>query len=162
MEEDVSMKKVFLFVMISALGITAFSQTRIAPQKSKDEILNETYCTGLFSTLDAVYFDLLDNKVSGTVVGYQNVLDWLQGRVAGLNVYSSKYNRRIPFIRNQRAGVFVDEIPVDYDYLSMLPVTDIAMIKVIKGPFAHPLAGPGGTIAIYTVRGGDEEEPVDE
>src|SRR4026208_15703 len=115
------MKKVFLFVMISALGITAFSQTRIAPQKSKDEILNETYCTGLFSTLDAVYFDLMDNKVSGTVVGYQNVLDWLQGRVAGLNVYSSKYNRRIPFIRNQRAGVFVDEIPVDYDYLSMLP-----------------------------------------
>jgi len=44
----------------------------------------------------------------------------------------------------------------------MLPVTDIAMIKVIKGPFAHPLAGTGGTIAIYTVRGGDEEEPVDE
>jgi len=156
------MKKVFLFILVFSFCVAAFGQVRIAPQKTKGEILNETYCTGLFSTLDAVYFDLLDDKVSGTVVGYQNVLDWLQGRVAGLNVYSSKYNRRIPFIRNQRAGVFVDEIPVDYDYLSMLPVTDIAMIKVIKGPFAHPLAGPGGTIAIYTVRGGDEEEPVDE
>lgn len=155
------MKKVFLFILVFSFCVAAFGQVRIAPQKTKDEILNETYCTGLFSTLDAVYFDLLDDKVSETVVGYQNVLDWLQGRVAGLNVYSSKYNRRIPFIRNQRAGVFVDEIPVDYDYLSMLPVTDIAMIKVIKGPFAHPLAGPGGTIAIYTVRGGDEEEPVD-
>jgi hypothetical protein len=162
MEEDVKMKKVFLFILVFSFCVAAFGQVRIAPQKTKDEILNETYCTGLFSTLDAVYFDLLDDKVSGTVVGYQNVLDWLQGRVAGLNVYSSKYNRRIPFIRNQRAGVFVDEIPVDYDYLSMLPVTDIAMIKVIKGPFAHPLAGPGGTIAIYTVRGGDEEEPGDE
>jgi len=158
----VKMKKVFLFILVFSFCVAAFGQVRIAPQKTKDEILNETYCTGLFSTLDAVYFDLLDDKVSETVVGYQNVLDWLQGRVAGLNVYSSKYNRRIPFIRNQRAGVFVDEIPVDYDYLSMLPVTDIAMIKVIKGPFAHPLAGPGGTIAIYTVRGGDEEEPVDE
>ena len=156
------MKKVFLFILVFSFCVAAFGQARISPQKTKDEILNETYCTGLFSTLDAVYFDLLDDKVSGTVVGYQNVLDWLQGRVAGLNVYSSKYNRRIPFIRNQRAGVFVDEIPVDYDYLSMLPVTDIAMIKVIKGPFAHPLAGPGGTIAIYTVRGGDEEEPGDE
>ena len=156
------MKKVFLFILVFSFCVAAFGQVRIAPQKTKDEILNETYCTGLFSTLDAVYFDLLDDKVSGTVVGYQNVLDWLQGRVAGLNVYSSKYNRRIPFIRNQRAGVFVDEIPVDYDYLSMLPVTDIAMIKVIKGPFAHPLAGPGGTIAIYTVRGVDEEEPGDE
>src|SRR6187551_2795431 len=154
MEEDVKMKKVFLFILVFSFCVAAFGQVRIAPQKTKDEILDETYCTGLFSTLDAVYFDLLDDKVSGTVVGYQNVLDWLQGRVAGLNVYSSKYNRRIPFIRNQRAGIFVDEIPVDYDYLSMLPVTDIAMIKVIKGPFAHPLAGPGGTIAIYTVRGG--------
>jgi len=156
------MKKVFLFTLIFALGITAFGQTRIAPQKTRDEILNDTYCTGLFSTLDATYFDFLDNKVIGTVVGYQNVLDWLQGRVAGLNVYHSKYNRRIPFIRNQRAGVFVDEIPVDYDYLNMLPVTDIAMIKVIKGPFAHPLGGPGGTIAIYTIRGGDDEEMGDE
>jgi len=156
------MKKVFLFIAISALGITALGQARIAPQKSRDEILNETYCTGLFSTLDAVYFDLLDQKTSGTVVGYQNVLDWLQGRVAGLNVYNSKYNRRIPFIRNQRAGVFVDEIPVDYDYLNMLPVTDIAMIKVIKGPFANPMGGPGGTIAIYTIRGGDDEEMGDE
>ena len=57
------MKKVFLFTIISALGITAFGQTRIAPQKTRDEILNETYCTGLFSTLDATYFDFLDNKV---------------------------------------------------------------------------------------------------
>jgi hypothetical protein len=147
----------FLFIMISALGITAFAQRRIAPQKTTNEILNEAYCTGLFSTPDAVYFDMLDDRVNGTVVAYQNVLDWLQGRVAGLNVYRSKYNRRIPIVRNQRAGVFVDEIPVDYDYLNMLPVTDIAMIKVIKGPFAHPLAGPGGAIAIYTIRGGDDE-----
>ena len=151
------MKKVFLLVIVCALGMAAFGQIRIAPQKTRNEMLNETYCTGLFSTLDAVYFDLLDDRSNASVMGYQNVLDWLQGRVAGLNVYQAKYNRRIPFIRNQRAGVFVDEIPVDYDYLSMLPVADIAMIKVIKGPFAHPWGGTGGTIAIYTIRGEGEE-----
>ena len=156
------MKKIFLFVIVSSFGIAAFGQTRIAPQKTRNEILNETYCTGLFSTLDAVYFDLLDDRANASVMGYQNVLDWLQGRVAGLNVYRSKYNRRIPVIRNQRAGVFVDEIPVDYDYVNMLPVTDIAMIKVIKGPFAHPWSGAGGTIAIYTIRGGDDEDLGDE
>jgi hypothetical protein len=85
-----------------------------------------------------------------------NVLDWLQGRVAGLHIYNAKYNTRIPYIRNQRAGVFVDEIRVDYDFLSMLPVTDIAMIKVIKGPFGNTSGGPGGTIAIYTIRGDEE------
>lgn len=152
------MKKVLLFILISTFSISAFSQKRIAPQKTREEILNETYCTGLFTTLDADYFDFLDDRVSNSAMGYLNVLDWLQGRVAGLQIYNAKYNTRIPYIRNQRAGVFVDEIRVDYNFLSMLPVTDIAMIKVIKGPFGNTSGGPGGTIAIYTIRGGDEEE----
>jgi hypothetical protein len=154
------MKKVLFFIMISAFSISVFSQKRIAPQKTWKEILNETYCTGLFTTLDADYFDFLDDRVSNSAMGYLNVLDWLQGRVAGLHIYNAKYNTRIPYIRNERAGVFVDEVRVDYDFLSMLPVTDIAMIKVIKGPFGNPTGGPGGTIAIYTIRG-DEENPFD-
>ena len=157
-EEDECMKKVVLLIAGFTFIISAFSQTRIAPQKSREEILNETYCTGLFSTLHADYFDFLDDRVSNTALGYLNVLDWLRGRVAGLQVYNANYNKRIPYIRNQRAGVFVDEILVDYDFISMLPVTDIAMIKVIKGPFSHPWGGAGGTIAIYTIRGDDEEE----
>ena len=151
------MKRAFLFIFLCAFSISSFSQFRIARQKSREEILNETYCTGLFSTLHADYFDFLDDRVSNTALGYFNVLDWLQGRVAGLQVYNAKYNRRIPYIRNQRAGVFVDEILVDYEYISMLPVTDIAMIKVIKGPFSHPWGGSGGSIAIYTIRGDGEE-----
>jgi hypothetical protein len=47
---------------------------------------------------------------------------------------------------------------VDYDYLSMLPVTDIAMIKIIKGPFVGGWSGAGGAIAIYTIRGEDEHK----
>ena len=150
------MRIFFLMITIALFSISAFSQTRIAPQKSQEEILNETYCTGLFSTLHADYFDFLDETVSNSAMGYLNVLDWLKGRVAGLQVYNAKYYTRIPFIRNQRAGVFIDQIPVDYDFLAMLPVTDIAMIKVIKGPFSHPWGGPGGTIAIYTIRGDEE------
>ena len=152
------MKKVFLFIIILIFSISAFSQIRVGPQKTREQILNETYCTGLFTTLDADYFDFLDDRVSSSAMGYLNVLDWLKGRVAGLHIYNAKYYTRIPFIRNQRAGVFVDEIRVDYEYLSMLPIADIAMIKVIKGPFGNPSGGPGGTIAIYTVRGGEDEE----
>ena len=153
------MRSVFLMMTLAVISISVFSQTRISNQKSREEILNETYCTGLFTTLHADYFDFLDDRVSNSAMGYMNVLDWLQGRVAGLQIYTAKYNSRIPFIRNQRAGVFIDEIPVDYNFLSMLPVTDIAMIKVIKGPFSHPWGGSGGTIAIYTIRGDDEEGP---
>ena len=152
------MKRVFLILAIAVFSISAFSQKRVVQQKTKEQILNETYCSGLFSTLDAVYFDFLDERVSNSAMGYINVLDWLQGRVAGLHIYNTRYNTRIPFIRNQRAGVFVDEMRVDYDFLSLLPVTDIAMIKIIKGPFSNPLGGPGGTIAIYTIRGDEEGE----
>jgi hypothetical protein len=152
------MKKFFLIVTITAFSISGFSQKRIAPVKTKEELLNEEYCTGLFNTQQADYFDFLDDNVNTSAMGYLNVLDWLQGRVAGLQVYTTRNNLRIPFIRNQRAGVYVNEVRVDYDYLSMLPVTDIAMIKVIKGPFVGGWGGAGGTIAVYTIRGEDESE----
>ena len=43
-------------------------------------------------------------------------------------------------------------------YLDMLPVTDIAMIKIIKGPFVGAWDGAGGAIVIYTIRGEGNEE----
>lgn len=154
------MKKLFLITTIVAFSITAFSQKRIAQVKTKEELLNEEYC-GLFNTLHADYFDFLDDRVNSSAMSYLNVLDWLQGRVAGLRIYTSRNNLRIPLIRNQRAGVYVNEMRVDYDYLNMLPVTDIAMIKVIKGPFFGGWGGAGGAIAIYTIRGEDGEEDME-
>ena len=152
------MKKLFFIIIVLAFSISAFSQKRIAQLKTKEEILNETYCSGLFNTLHADYFDFLDDRVNASAMGYLNVLDWLQGRVAGLQIYTTNNNVRIPFIRNQRAGVYVDEMWMGFDYLSMLPVTDIAMIKIIKGPFAGGWGGAGGAIAIYTIRGETEDE----
>jgi len=153
------MKKLFLIFAVIAFSIPVFSQKRIAQVKTRQELLNEEYCSGLFNTQNADYFDFSDDRVNTSAMGYLNVMDWLQGRVAGLQVYTTRSNLRIPFIRNQRAGVYVNEIRVDYDYLNMLPVTDIAMIKIIKGPFIGGWGGSGGAIAIYTIRGeGDGEE----
>ena len=151
------MKKLIFISMILAFSVPALAQKRLTQPKSKEEVLNEKYCSGLFNTLNADYFDLLDEQNAASATSYLNVLDWLQGRVAGLRIYTTRYNVRIPFLRNQRASVFVDEVPVSYDYLNMLPVTDIAMIKIIKGPFPAGW-GAGGAIAIYTIRGEDEEE----
>jgi hypothetical protein len=152
------MKKLFLIITVVAFSIPVFSQKRIAQVKTKEDLLNEEYCSGLFNTQHADYFDFLDDRVNASAMAYLNVLDWLQGRVAGLQIYTTKNNLRIPFIRNQRAGVYVNEMRVDYDYLSMLPVSDIAMIKIIKGPFVGGWGGAGGAIAIYTIRG-EEESP---
>ena len=152
------MKKLFLILIVTLFAIPLFSQKRVSQVKSKEELLNEEYCSPLFNTSNADYFDLLDDRVNSSAIAYLNVLDWLQGRVAGLQIYRANNNLRIPFIRNQRATVFVNEIRMDYDYLNMLPVSDIAMIKIIKGPFFGGWGGAGGAIAIYTIRGEGEEE----
>jgi hypothetical protein len=151
------MKKLIFSFGVILIGLSGFSQQHVARPKTHAEVLNETYCTGLFKTMDADFFDLLDNTNAATSTSYTNVLDWLQGRVAGLQVYTTRYNIRIPIIRNQAASVFVDEMWVSYDYLNSLPVTDIAMVKVIKGPFMGGRAS-SGAIAVYTIRGDDTEE----
>ena len=75
-----------------------------------------------------------------------------------MQVYTSWSGIKLPVIRGSQAKVYVDEMAVDAGYLNLLPVSDIAMIKVIKGPAAGVL-GASAVIAIYTIK--DEEEDED-
>jgi hypothetical protein len=153
------MKNLFLTIFILLLTTAAFAQAKYQPTPviSKAQELNERYTTGLFSTPEGTYFDFMDESLASTANGYINILDWLQGRVAGLRVYNYR-NIRVPVIRNSVAAIFIDEMRIDPSFLVMLPVTDIAMIKVIKSPFLGTWGAPGGAIAIYTKDGGEEEE----
>ncbi|HEV8286333.1 MAG TPA: hypothetical protein VGQ09_18625 [Chitinophagaceae bacterium] len=152
------MKKTSILIFALICCITTFAQrytgkNNISPQ----EKLNNEYCTGLFKAYDGTIIDLLNDNESAN--SYLNILDWLQGRIAGLQIYYTRFGTPVPFIRNSRASLFVDEIPVDPGFLKMLPVSDIAMVKIIKQPFAGAIGnGGGGTIAIYTIKGDDEEE----
>jgi hypothetical protein len=111
-------------------------------------------CSGLFCAADGVSFDFADESNS-SALAYLNILDWLQGRVAGLQVYSLPNGGRLPFIRNRLAAVFVDEIRMDPSFLDALPITDIATVKIIKQPVGFN--APGGVVAIYTKACQDEE-----
>jgi hypothetical protein len=151
------MKNHFLLLLMLLLAAVAIGQKRYTPALSREEVLNQEYCTGLFATRDAVYFDMEADAAALGAEAYFNVLDWLQGRVAGLQIYTFR-NTRIPVIRNTAAALYVNEMLVNPDFLNMLPVTDIAMIKVIKSPFASLWGAPGGAILIYTKKGGEGEE----
>lgn len=146
---------VVIIALLLLLSSAVFAQSR-KPALSPEEKLNATYCSGLFSTADGVYFDLEKDANFFSSAGYINILDWLQGRVAGLQVYSYR-NTRIPVIRNYPAAVFVDEMRIDAGFLNLLPVSDIAMIKIIKSPFLGSWGTAGGAIAIYT-KGGEESD----
>lgn len=148
------MKKVFLITGLLIAVLIGMAQTQVS-QKSRSEYLNDEYTSGLFKTATGTIFDIENESVQA----YFNILDWLDGRVAGLQVFVSRGGARIPVIRGSLATIFVDEMRMDPSFLNSLSTADIAMIKVIKGPFAGGVGNSGGgAIAIYTLRGEDEEE----
>jgi len=152
------MKKILLIAALIITTIGAMAQTRRSNSKSPKEILNERYANGLFKSAEGTIFDI-ENE---TVGSYLNILDWLEGRVAGLQVFVSSSGVRVPVIRGSVATIFVDEMRMDAPFLNSLPVNNIGMIKVIKGPFAGAVGnGGGGTIAIYTIRGEEDDEEED-
>ena len=155
------MKKITLLVFISIVSLAVFAQRYTGKNDiSPQEKLNNEYCSGLFKSYDGTIIDLQNDN--NTANSYLNILEWLQGRVAGLQIYYTSYGSPVPFIRNTRASIFVDEMPVDPGFLNDLPVADIAMIKIIKQPFVGAVGnGGGGTIAIYTIKGDDEKESTD-
>ncbi len=146
-----------LFLAIVLFGSANAQAYKKSSVPTREEKLNEMYCKGLFRTNEAHYFDMEEDPAAFSVKGYFNILDWLQGRVAGLQVYTTPALVRIPYLRNMPASVFVDEIPRTYDFLNMLPVADIAMIKVISGPFIGNIGNASGAILIYTAGTDDGE-----
>src|SRR6187397_3532599 len=153
------MKKILLITALFTIGFSAVAQVNLSKSsKSSKEILNEQYASGLFKNAEGTIIDVENENVQG----YLNILDWLNGRVAGLQIFVTRSGIRVPVIRGSAATIFVDEMRMDPSYLNFISVNDIGMIKVIKGPFAGAIGnGGGGTIAIYTIRADDDEEVED-
>jgi len=150
-----NMKKILIIAALFSVSVATLAQSYRSRPKSQTEILNDRYAGGLFKNADGTIFDIENENVQS----YFNILDWLDGRVAGLQVFVSRSGTRIPVIRGSVATIYLDEMRLDPSFLNSISVFDIAMIKVIKGPFAGAIGnGGGGTIAIYTFKGEDEEE----
>jgi hypothetical protein len=139
--------KHFIFSILAFFIISSSSSQEAHP--------NTFACSGLFCAADGLKFDLTDES-NRAAIAYPNILDWLQGRVAGLQVYTLRDGTRLAVIRNRPATIFVDEIRMDPSILDFLPVTDIATVTIIKQPFVFN--APGGVIAIYTKPGEEDKD----
>jgi hypothetical protein len=148
------MKRAMIAVLL--LITLGSSAQKINSQPSAKEKLNELYCTGMFKTSEGDIIDVADQP---GVTGYRNILDWLAGRVAGLQVVTSRTGIAIPLLRGQVPGIYIDENFVPVATLQSLNTSDVAMIKVIKGPFYGGWNNSAGAIAVYTYGSeGDDEE----
>lgn len=143
------MKKIFIVLLAGLFNFAAQAQTnRISSSRSLEEKLNEEYCTGLFKSTEGT---ILDVASSNSAMAYLNILDWMQGRISGFQVYNNGYGASIPLIRGFIPGVYLDEVPVSLNTLSLVNTNDIAIVKVIKTPFFGGFNSSGGAIAIYTL-----------
>jgi hypothetical protein len=123
-----------------------------AKAKTPAEQLNSQLASELFNSGESTLFDFV-NQDQG-IMAYNSILDWLEGRVPGLN-FTVVDGVRMPVMRDEPVPCFLDEIPVDIDVINTLPISDIAMVKVIRGYFLGNLStSTRGAIAVYTRRAG--------
>jgi hypothetical protein len=129
--------------------------------KSKIELLDERYTTGVFRGGNARTFDLISNGSPA----YADVFNYLQGRVPGFYIgFGVKDSNEVipkprPVITNIRTSyspiLFLDQSPIDdVNSLIGININDIAYIKVFDPGFVGGgLSSPGGAIALYSKRG---------
>ena len=126
--------------------------------KTPVQQLDEQKSSGYFKNERAQIFSGLNGEFSGFVT----ILDYLPGRVAGLNVFKNteEFGQYLVTWRNEPTAFFLDEIPVDLETVYNFPPSEIAFIKVFPPPFMGvPLGSGGGAIAIYSITATLGKEP---
>lgn len=112
----------------------------------KTQKLNDELSSSNFKGINETVFDFVndDNQLVG------NVLDWLQGRIPGLQINRDGLELT-PKLHGKEMELYVDEFLVPAQSLSSISSSDVAMIKVIRPPFFG--ASGNGAIAIYLNNG---------
>lgn len=119
-------------------------------QKSKKELMEEQYTSGMFSGGDGYTF-IMDDDIAAK--GALSVLQYLQGRVAGLQITGQGAQMNMSW-RGGTPTLFLNEMQSDVNMIQNLSMSDIAMVKVFRPPFyGAPGGGSGGAIAVYTRKG---------
>ncbi|MEI9810343.1 MAG: hypothetical protein WDO16_22095 [Bacteroidota bacterium] len=132
-------------------------------KKAKLQELEEEYVSGAFSGDANRTMDLTTGE--DNLSAYRNILDYLQSRVAGLQIqqlpdgsgYSVTYRQQasISAMGDMAMTIYLNEVPSDADVLSTIPAQDVVLVKVFSSLAAAAGNGPGGVLAIYTKKGAD-------
>jgi len=121
--------------------------------KTPAQQFNEAYSSGLFQSADERIISIMDNP---NALGFTNIFSYLQGRVAGLQMFSTGFSSGVAMWRGAPVTFFLDEIRVSPQQIASIPMADIAIVKAYPPPFfGAPGGAAGGGIAIYTRRGGE-------
>jgi hypothetical protein len=128
-----------------------------AVRRKPIEVVNKKYASGMFSTMGNVkMFDFINEPPVG---GAQNILQYLQGKVAGLRIDfrgGNNYTLTTSRAMSMTGGMipvqlFLNEMPVDVSALLSVSIKDIALVKYFPaGSNAMFGFGVGGRLCIWT------------
>jgi TonB-dependent SusC/RagA subfamily outer membrane receptor len=95
--------------------------------------------------------------VGDDVSSYSNILDYMQGRIPGVNITGNQVIIRgiNTFYGSTDPLFLLDGVPIDVSSVTMINPQDIAIIEVLKGPEAsiYGSRGANGVIAFFSHRG---------
>lgn len=146
--------------ILKANGIMLEGVTVKVQKKSPAQVVDERYTTGMFSGDAVKSIDLVNSDEALT---YQNIFDYLQNRVNGLQVVSDgaeytiiyRQGPSISSMGNIPMTIFLDEIETDASVISTIPANQVALVKVYSNFVGSWGNAPGGVLSIYTKKGED-------
>jgi hypothetical protein len=131
-------------------------------KKTKQEIMDDEYTSGAFSGGNSRTILPEDDPA---FLSSQNLLNYLQGRIAGLQVDPGSTENAIIW-RGEITSLFINEvsqqsisfitgkIAEDATSFANISMSDVAMVKIFEPPFYGAWgAGPGGAISVYLKKG---------
>lgn len=146
--------------IIRANGLMLEAVTVKSRPKTSLEELDEKYTRGLFSGDAVRAIDLVNSE---DAIPYNNIFDYLQGRVNGLQViadgaeYGIYYRQTstISSMGNPPMTLFLDEIETDVSVIASIPANQVAYVKVYNNFIGAAGGGQGGALAVYTRKSED-------
>lgn len=128
--------------------------------KSPQTIVEEKYTSGMFSGEANKSIDLVN---SDEALAYQNIFDYLQFRVNGLQIvgdgadYSVVYRQmaNASSMGNIPMTLFLDEVETDASVIATIPAHQVALVRIYSTFMGATGNAPGGVLAVYTKKSED-------
>lgn len=147
-------------VIQKASGLMMQGITLKVKKKSPVQELEEKYASGLFAGFSEKTIDLMNTT---EVITQANIFDYLQFRVAGLNIakdgndYYISYRQTgtVSMLGSLPMTIYLNEMETDASVISTIQASDIAMVKVYSSFVGAAGNGAGGALAIYTKKDAD-------
>jgi len=131
-----------------------------ARKKSPLELMDEKYTNGMFSGNAMKTLDLLN---ADDVFGYSSIFEYIEARIPGVTVAKDGFDYTIYYrqaVTMSASGpipmtIFLNEMQTDIAFVSVIPITEIAMVKIYNSFVGVSGNAPGGVLSIYTKKGSD-------